>query len=44
MDNEEWPFERLDIVEVAMNNYEVAMKNDNNQFRKIITNSANKGE
>ena len=51
MDNEEWPFERLDIVEVAMNkyevavnNYEVAMNNDNNQFRKIITNSANKGE
>ena len=45
MDNEEWSFETLDIVEVAMNNYEGAMNNDNNQFRKMIKkNSANKAE
>ena len=37
----EGPFEKLDIVEVAMNNDEVAMNNDNNEFRKMITNSAN---
>ena len=44
MDNERWSFETLDIVEVAMNNYEGAMNNNNNQFRKMITNSANKAE
>ena len=42
MDIEEGPFETLDIVEVAMNDYEVAMNNDNNQFKKMITNSATK--
>ena len=36
MDIEEEPFETLDIVEVAMNN-------DSNDFRKMITNLANKG-
>ena len=35
MDIEEGPFETLDIVEVAINN-------NNNDFRKIKTNSANK--
>ena len=35
MDIEEGTFETLDIVEVAMKNY-------NNEFRKMITNSANK--
>ena len=42
MDNEEGPFETFDIVEVAMNNDEVSMNNDNNEFRKMITNSATK--
>ena len=36
MDIKEEPFETLDIVEVAMNN-------DNNEFRKRITNLENKG-
>ena len=36
MDIEEEPFETLDIVEVAM-------QNDSNDFRKMITNLANKG-
>ena len=36
MGNKEEPFETLDIVEVAINN-------DNNKFRKMITNLANKG-
>ena len=44
MNNEEWSFETLDIVQVAMNNYEGAMNKNNNQFRKMITNSANKGK
>ena len=35
-------FEKLDKVEVAMNNDEVTMNNDNNEFRKMITDSANK--
>ena len=35
MDIEQGPFKTLDIVKVAMNN-------DYNEFRKIITNSANK--
>ena len=35
MDIEEGLFKTFDIVRVAMNN-------DNNEFRKIITNSANK--
>ena len=39
MDIEEGPFETLDIVETAMNNDEVAMNNDNNELRKMITNS-----
>ena len=41
MDIKEGPFETLDIVEVAMNNNQVAMNNDNNEFRKMITNYAN---
>ena len=32
MDIEEGPFETLDIVEVAMNNDEVAINNDKNEF------------
>ena len=36
------PFEILDIVQVAINNGEVAMINDNNEFRKMITNLATK--
>ena len=36
MNIKEGPFETLDIVEVAMNNGEVAMNNDNNEFRKMI--------
>ena len=36
MDIEEEPFQTLDIVEVAMNN-------QNNKFKKIITYLANKG-
>ena len=36
MDSEEEPFETLDIEEVAMNN-------DNNPFRKMITSLTNKG-
>ena len=43
MDIEEGPFETLDIVEVAMNNFDIAMNNDNTEFRKMITNCANKG-
>ena len=35
-------FETLNKVEVDMNNDEEAMKNDNNDFRKMVTNSANK--
>ena len=35
MNIEEGPFETLDIVDIAMNK-------DNNEFRKIRTNSANK--
>ena len=35
-------FETFDKVEVAMNNDEVAMNNDNNEFRRMITISANK--
>ena len=35
MNIEEGPFETLDIVDIAMNK-------DNNEFRKIKTNSANK--
>ena len=42
MDIEEGLFKTLDKVEVAMNKDEVAMNNDNNEFRKMITNSANK--
>ena len=42
MDIEEGPFEKLDIVEVAMSNDEVAMNNDCNAFRKMIPNSANR--
>ena len=38
----EGQFEKLGIVGVAMNNDEVALNNDNNEFRKMITNSANK--
>ena len=36
MDIEEEPFQTLDIVEVAMNNH-------NNDFKKMITYLANKG-
>ena len=42
MDIKKGPFETLDIVDVAMNNDEVAMNYDNNEFRNMITNSANK--
>ena len=35
MDIEEGSFETIDIVEVTMNNH-------NKEFRKVITNSANK--
>ena len=42
IDIEEGPLETLDKVEVAMNNDEVAMNNENNEFRMIKTNSANK--
>ena len=42
MDIEGGPFEILDIVEVAMNNDDVAMTNDNNEFKKMVTNSSNK--
>ena len=38
MNIEEGPFETLDIVKVAMNNDEVAMNNDNNEFRKMVRN------
>ena len=38
----EGPFETRDIVEVAINNDEVAMNNNNNEFRKMATNSSNK--
>ena len=44
MDIEEGPFETLDIVEVAINNGEVAMNNDNNQLKKMVTNSEKQGE
>ena len=36
MDIEEGPFETLYIVKVAMNNGEVAMNKDNNEFGKVI--------
>ena len=42
MDIEEGPFEKLDIVDTAMNNDEVAMNNDNKELRKMITNSGKK--
>ena len=42
MDIEEGPFETRDIVEVAMNNDEVAMNNNNNEFRRMATDSSNK--
>ena len=42
MNIEEGPFETFDIVEVAMNNDKVAMIKDNNEFRKMIKNTANK--
>ena len=42
MDIEEGPFEILDIVQEAMNNYDVAINNDNNEFIKMVTNLADK--
>ena len=42
MDIGEGLFETLDKDDVAMNNDEVAMNNYNNEFRKMVTNSANK--
>ena len=42
MEIKEGPFKTPVVVEVSMNNDEVAMNNDNNEFRKMITNSTNK--
>ena len=42
MDIKEGIFKTPVVVEVSMNNDEVAMNNDNNEFRKMITNSTNK--
>ena len=43
IDIEKGPFETLDILQEAMNNDDVAMINGNKEFRKMVTNSANKG-
>ena len=43
IDIEKGPFETLDRIQEAMNNDDVAMNNGNKEFRKMVTNSANKG-
>ena len=43
IDIEKGPFETLDRIQEAMNNDDVAMNNGNKEFKKMVTNSANKG-
>ena len=43
IDIEKGTFETLVIIQEAMNNDDVAMNNGNKEFRKMVTNSANKG-
>ena len=44
MDIEEGPFETFDFFVVAINKYEVALNNDNNEFKKMIKKLSKQGE